>query len=310
VKKYEWELLMGLNRRGFLGLATAGSAALVTGAPTVRSETEEVTECEEAYGVLVDTVACIGCRKCEAACNAENKLTDRDPASFDDKSVLEKHRRPDKDAFTVVNRFTDPAHPDKINTMKIQCMHCNHPACVSACIVGAMKKTTHGPVVYDAWKCIGCRYCMIACPFQVPAYQYENALDPQVRKCTFCYERVVEEGRVPACVEICPNEALRFGRRDELIAAAHAKIRDYPGWYFDHVYGEHEVGGTSWLYLSPVDFKLTELPVLPEEPVSKRTERIQHGIFKSFVPPIALYGLLGLIMYSLRERQGEREVES
>ena len=300
---------MGLNRRDFLGIAAAGSAALVTGASKAHSESEEAFDCQETYGVLVDTVTCIGCRKCELACNREHDLVQCDAAVFDDKSVFNRHRRPDEDAFTVVNKFVDPGKPEKTNTIKVQCMHCNHPACVSACIVGAMEKTAAGPVTYDAWKCIGCRYCMIACPFQVPAYQYDNALDPQVRKCTFCHERVATEGRVPACVEICPNEALRFGRREDLIAAAHAKIRDYPERYFDHVYGEHEVGGTSWLYLSPVDFKHTELPKLDSEPVAKRTEKIQHGIFKSFVPPVALYGLLGLIMYSLRDRGESQEVD-
>ena len=297
---------MGLNRREFLGLAAVGSATLLTGRSLAKDAHAEPIDCAETYGVLVDTVACIGCRKCEAACNRAHKLSDASAATFEDKSVFNQHRRPDADAYTVVNRFEDPKDSSRKFTIKVQCMHCLHPACASACIVGALTKNAQGPVEYDAWKCIGCRYCMVACPFQVPAYEYHNALDPQVRKCTFCSERILTEGRLPACVEICPNEALTFGKREELIAAANSRIRAFPERYVNHVYGEHEVGGTSWLYIAPVEFKNTELPVLAADVIPKTTETIQHGIFKSFVPPLALYGLLGLIMHSLRDRKEEK----
>jgi len=299
---------MALNRRDFLGIAAVSSAALLTGESLAGSQPSTL-DCNETYGVLVDTVACIGCRKCEAACNEENALSDRSPASFDDKSVFDSRRRPDARAYTVVNQFRNPDKPETPYTMKVQCMHCIDPACASACIVGAMEKMPNGPVIYDAWKCIGCRYCMVACPFQVPAYEYDKALDPRVKKCTFCYERITTEGRMPACVEICPNEALTFGPREELIAIAHGRIKAYPDKYVDHVYGESEVGGTSWLYLAPVNFRHTELPKLGSDPIPHATETIQHGIFKSFVPPVALYGLLGLIMHSLRDREEEGGAE-
>jgi Fe-S-cluster-containing dehydrogenase component len=186
-------------------------------------------------------------------------------------------------------------------------MHCNDPACVSACIVGALEKCELGPVTYDASKCIGCRYCMVACPFQIPAYEYFNALDPQVRKCSFCYDRIVEEWKMPACVEACPSEALTFGTRRELIDMAHSRIRAHPERYVDHVYGEHEVGGTSWMYLSPVDFKYTELPDLSDQPPPMVSETIQHAIFRQFIPPLMLYGLLGLVMTALREKEEKKE---
>jgi len=189
--------------------------------------------------------------------------------------------------------------------VKVQCMHCNDPACASACIVGALKKSDAGPVVYDAWKCIGCRYCMVACPFQIPAYEYQNALDPQVRKCTFCSPRL-EQGKKPACVEICPCEALIFGKREELVDLAQSRFRANPGRYVEHIYGEKEVGGTSWMYLAATDTTAAGLPKLGEEPIPNATEVIQHGIFKSFVPPLALYGLLGLVMHSLRD-SGSKE---
>ena len=295
---------MNPSRRKFLGLTVLGSATLLTGNALAN---QNETDCDESFGVLVDTVVCIGCRKCEWACNQEHGLSDRDLASFEDKTVFEEHRRPTKDAYTVVNEYRDPANRSKVYNMKVQCMHCNEPACVSACIVGAFNKSNLGPVVYDAWKCIGCRYCLIACPFQVPAYEYDNALDPQVRKCTFCYERQTR-GEKPACVSICPNEALTFGSRRELIDLAHSRFKASPGRYYEHVYGESEVGGTSWMYLTAVDTKLTELPTLPDDAIPPFTEIIQHGIFKSFVPPVALYALLGLIMHTAKNNKDETEV--
>ena len=165
-------------------------------------------------------------------------------------------------------------------------MHCNDPACASACIVSAFEKQEIGAVTYDSWRCMGCRYCMVACPFQVPAYEYDNALTPQVRKCTFCFERISKEGGVPACVEICPPQCLTFGRRSELLELAH---RTHPqatrAAYVNHVYGEHEVGGTSWLYLSSVPFEELGFPKLGDAAPPRITETIQHGVFKNFLPP-------------------------
>lgn len=297
---------MNLHRRDFLKFATAGSLSLVAGGASA-SEHAGQEDWGEAYGVLVDTVACIGCRKCEWACNDANQLPTQELKAFEDKSVFAQHRRPDKGAFTVVNQFSSRGNPDKKYTIKLQCMHCNEPACASACIVGALRKTKEGPVTYEAWKCIGCRYCMVACPFQVPAYEYDNALNPQVRKCSFCVQRVVAEGKKPACVAICPNEALTFGKRRDLIDNAHERITAYPGKYVDHVYGENEIGGTSWMYLSAVPFDQTELPKLDRDPIPERTEKIQHAVFKGFVPPLALYGLLAISMYNFRERTKKKE---
>ncbi len=298
---------MAFSRRDLFKLAAAGSVSVFAGKLEAK-EDEYAIDCSQTYGVLVDTVVCIGCRKCEWACNNEHKLSNAELASYDDKSVFKQHRRPKDTAYTVVNEFKDP-QSSKPYTMKVQCMHCNHPACVSACIVGALQKNSLGSVDYDAWKCIGCRYCMVACPFQIPAYEYSEPLKPRVMKCTFCLERL-EEGKRPACVSLCPNEALTFGTRQELIDVAKDRIKSKPDKYFNHVYGEKEAGGTSWMYLAPVDFNFTELPKLPFEAIPNRTETIQHGIFKSFVPPLALYGLLGLVMYSLREKESDKEDEN
>jgi formate dehydrogenase iron-sulfur subunit len=296
---------MGLKRRDFFKLAAVGSVTVLAGKASANEESAGPLA-TDSLGVLVDAAVCIGCRKCEWACNNEHKLSNKSISEFEDKSVFAKHRRPEDNAYTVVNGFSDPKQPGKQYTIKVQCMHCNKPACASACIVGALQKNKIGSVDYDAWKCIGCRYCMVACPFQIPAYEYREALAPRVRKCTFCQHRLIE-GKKPACVAICPNEALTFGTRQELIDLANERIKLNPGKYFDHVYGETEIGGTSWMYLAPVDFVNTELPKLQTKAIPNLTETIQHGVFKSFVPPLALYGLLGLIMHSLREGKEEKE---
>lgn len=297
---------MGIQRREFLKIGTAAAVSLIPQISLAETETCH-TDYNNTFGVLVDTTVCIGCRKCESACNEQNKLTTLDNRHFEDKSVFAEKRRPSENAFTVVNAFDNHQDVHGLSYLKVQCLHCNDPACVSACIVGALSKCEHGPVTYDASKCIGCRYCMVACPFQIPAYEYHNALDPRVMKCTFCTERV-HDGQRPACVEACPEEAMTFGKRGDLITLAHSKIKKHPERYVDHVYGEHEVGGTSWMYLASVDFKETCLPQLSGEPIPEKTENIQHGIFKYFMPPLALYGLLGLVMHSLRSDPDREEV--
>jgi len=271
---------MSISRRDFLrGAATAGAASL--GVPKALGSVVPGGN-PNAYGVLVDLSLCSGCRTCEAACYEENK--DRDTnrrqnnehagnlpppqVPFRDLSVTAGSRRPSSETYTVVNRYqaTDPAGGEVDVYRKIQCFHCNEPACASACLVGAISKTKEGAVVYDADICIGCRYCMAACPFNIPAYEYQKAFTPRVLKCTFCSHRT-SAGRPPACVEACPYGVMTFGKRKELLELANERIASHPERYVHHVYGEREVGGTSWLYLSPVPFEKlgfqSNLPLFP-----------------------------------------------
>ena len=244
---------MTINRRDFLkkaGIATGGG---LLASPMPAQAFEYFPGWPERFGALIDTTLCIGCRSCEAACNEVNNLPPP-KVSFEDKSVFEKIRRPDAQSFTVVNRFPDPDPGGPPIYVKRQCMHCNEPACASACLVSAFKKTPEAAVIYNQDLCIGCRYCMIACPFSIPAYEYDNAFTPKVRKCTFCYDRITKPGGLPACAEACPVEAITFGKRSELTKLAWERITANPGKYVDHVYGEHEVGGGSWLYLAAVPF--------------------------------------------------------
>ncbi len=285
-----------MKRRTILSVV----GALLLGSRKAKANKEK-NDCEkiDEYGCLVDTTLCIGCRECEKACNLSNELTPQ-TTEFSDTSVFEAQRRPDANHFTVVNRHSGSPSPSQGKLaetfIKVQCMHCQEPACVSACIVGALQKTSQGSVIYDADRCIGCRYCMVACPFQIPAYEYDDPIAPRVRKCNFCFERVQEGGK-PACVEACPREAIIFGKRSDLIALAKKKIRAKPGRYLEHIYGEKEVGGTSWLYLTGRPPEKLGMPVFDEKAPPQLTESIQHGIFKYGLPPVALYGFLGGIMW-------------
>jgi Fe-S-cluster-containing dehydrogenase component len=185
-------------------------------------------------------------------------------------------------------------------------MHCDYPACVSACIVGAISKTENGSVVWDTDMCIGCRYCMVACPFQIPTFEYEKALDPKIVKCDFCIDRT-NEGKIPACVNICPVEALTYGTREELITEARRRIKNNPDKYYNHIFGEHEVGGTSWLYLADKNLADSVFPKLGDNPAPGVSESIQHGLFAYFVPPIAVYALLGGIMWLTKDKETKKE---
>ena len=284
--------------------AAAGLAAVGRASPSGAVQPQPGPE---PCGVLVDTTRCIGCRRCEKACNAINTdLPRRDAGFYSDQTVFNQRRRMDDTAYTVVNRFRSGKDPSAPVYAKFQCMHCRDAACVSACIVGALSKDETGAVRYDAWKCIGCRYCMTACPFQVPAYEYRNALTPQVRKCTLCYEARLSKGLTPACVQSCPMEAMTFGPRSEILNLAKERIGRHPGRYVPRVYGEHEAGGTSWLYLSGVAFEDLGLPKLGYLPTPGYTEPIQHAIFKWFLPPMSVYAALGGIWWYLsRHREGE-----
>jgi Fe-S-cluster-containing dehydrogenase component len=242
---------MSISRRKFLGWFGGGlSASAVSATGTAMAGgNHHFKGHPDTMGVLHDISRCIGCRKCEEACNRVNDLPKPDKP-FDDLSVLDQKRRTHASTYTVVNRFEIDSKPVFV---KKQCNHCMEPACASACFVKAFQKTPNGPVAYDESVCVGCRYCMIACPFNIPAYEYDDAFSPAVTKCTLCAPRI-EKGQLPGCVESCPKEALIFGNRKQLIKIARERINKYPNRYIDHIYGEHEMGGTSWLYISDVAF--------------------------------------------------------
>jgi formate dehydrogenase iron-sulfur subunit len=215
--------------------------------------------------ILVDVTRCTGCERCVDACIEVNGT---DPLKAQVDRVAAKDGLSENRLLSLVG-----VAPGRFARMS--CMQCVEPSCVAACLVGGITKTPQGPVVYDPDKCIGCRYCMLACPFHVPRYEWDQPI-PYMKKCTMCAGRQAE-GLEPACVDACPNDALQFGERDELLRAARERIAANPGAYVPRIWGEHEFGGTCVLYLSDVDLagigwpepRTAAIPSLTEPLISK-----------------------------------------
>ncbi|HEX9020170.1 MAG TPA: 4Fe-4S dicluster domain-containing protein [Nitrospirota bacterium] len=205
----------------------------------------------QSKGVLVDLTRCIGCRGCQVACKSWNERSVK-------KTIMDGTftNPPELNSECYTRILYTEQEKDNVPAWyftKSQCMHCKDPACVSACPVGALRKTEQGAVVYAFERCIGCRYCMVACPFNIPKYEWEKTA-PWIRKCTFCSERI-SAGKVPACIKVCPTQVMFFGNYDEVVQEAEKRLRDNPGKYVNHIYGKDEAGGTSWIYLSAVPFE-------------------------------------------------------
>jgi formate dehydrogenase iron-sulfur subunit len=235
----------------------------------------------EHHAYLFDATRCIDCRACMVACSVENNIP------------MNKTR------VWVAGVGLMGKYPDlERASMVYHCMHCDHPDCMSACPVGAYTKRSDGPVMYNPDVCIGCRYCMNACPFGVPHFDYDKGIvdGAFIDKCNFCPQRI-DNGLEPACVATCPTDALEYGERSELIARAHARIQAHPDRYIDHVYGETENGGTSYLILSHVPFEDLGLPAMGPKPINTITETIMENTI-----PFALVwtGVLSAVAVGVR----------
>jgi formate dehydrogenase iron-sulfur subunit len=287
---------MELSRRKFLKVAGAAGAVGAVARPRAAHASTAVAK-GESRGMLVDTTRCAGCRACEAACSEANGL----PEPVTNVDVFKKVRVTDEKTYTVVNRFPNPNNPDG-RFVKKQCMHCLEPACASACLTKALEKLPEGPVIYHKDRCLGCRYCMVACPFEVPKYEYSKA-NPYVQKCTFCIER---QGKEPACASVCPNGALLFGKRDELLEMARLRVYQNPDKYVHHIFGEQEVAGTGWLYITDVPFdKLGFKTNLGLNPYSALTQTALSAVpfVMTLWPPL----LMGLYTFSKRKAEVAQE---
>ncbi len=276
-----------LTRRGFLGGAAAAAAAVAAG-PACGAATAP----PGGAGVLVDLTRCIGCRACEQACRTKQGQPPLLPARTGWAGGADRLAWA---AWTFVEPVATGAGTVPV---KRQCMHCLDPACVSVCPVAALVRSPRGAVVYRADRCMGCRYCMIACPFEVPAYEWDNALDPKVGKCDFCDDRLAA-GLKPACVVACPTGALKFGARDRLLDEARARMAGQPRRYATLV-GETEAGGTGWLYLS--DLPAAALGYPPEFPRSSLPALTWRALSK--IP--AVVAVMGTILAGLWLARGRR----
>jgi Fe-S-cluster-containing dehydrogenase component len=296
---------MSVDRRDFLkAAAVAGTAAAV--APQAAQAREQRVAPPDAIGMLYDATKCIGCKACVVACKEANKLP------IDDRYMGDGLY----DAPTELNARTKNIiklyrEGERISFMKAQCMHCIDPGCVNACMMGSFKKREHGVVTWLGDRCVGCRYCGIACPYGVPTYEYEKAW-PRVVKCEMCADR---EGKpfVPACCEVCPRQAVIAGSYTELLAEAKRRIAENPDRYEPKVFGETDGGGTQVLYLSAagVPFEKLGLPDIGPEPAPDLQRTIQHGLYQGAVIPAALFAVFaGAVWRSRRQQGGEKGGES
>lgn len=235
--------MLDLSRRNFFKLTgIMGLTAATAGVPKL-AEGEEALNQKSSKGMLIDISKCVGCKMCVLACQKQYNF----PENIEATDLSTKN-------YTYVEQVkVKMGGEEKTKNVKRQCLHCVNPSCASSCLVGALVKTEEGAVNYEAWRCIGCRYCMLACPFNVIRYQWDK-VNPFITKCTFCYKKLTENEQ-PACAGACPVQAITFGERDELLSKAEKLIKDNPEKYVPHIYGKSEIGGTAKMYLSDVPFE-------------------------------------------------------
>lgn len=249
---------MPVSRRKFLRIAGAGLGGAVTlpftcGIAKAKSKLDH----DNNASMLYDSTLCVGCRACQLACKKRSSL----PSETDPSGLYEAPKDLSAKTWTLIKLYQGN---EGTSFVKHQCMHCLEPACVSVCPVAALEKVATGPVIYHAERCIGCRYCMAACPFSIPKTEWEKSL-PLIQKCDFCADRQAN-GLAPACSSACPTGALIYGPRGKLLEISHSRLNSTPG-YIQHVYGENEVGGTSMLYISNITPMALGFPELGNTPL-------------------------------------------
>ncbi len=292
----------GLSRREALGRIGAAGAAAAASAANPSHAAVKPEAIATAVGMLYDTTKCIGCKACVPACSEANGLAPEvspvhglwqmpEDLSAKTKNIIKLYRDDEEKLSSFVKR---------------QCMHCVDPACVTGCPFTALTKDKHtGVVRWNAAQCIGCRYCEVACPFEIPKFEWEN-FNPKIVKCELCDHRLGDGGQ-PACTEVCPTEAVIFGVRRELLETAKARLEAHPERYVPHVYGEHEAGGTQVLYLSHVPFEKIGLPKLSPTPLGWYGSWVHAILYKWLLLPLALYGV---VAYFMNKRWHEHEEEA
>jgi len=298
--------MVRITRRTAFKTAFLGAAAAVGATSAAASSTERPEAPPDALGLLYDATLCIGCKACVVACQDAGRLKPDTGASNG------RYLAPDDlNARTRNIIKLSPVVDGESSYVKRQCMHCIDPACVGACMLGALKKREPGIVTWEGNKCVGCRYCQIACPFNIPKFEWttdDSFYNPRIVKCELCHERIAG-GLEPACTTVCPRKAVIFGSREALLKDAKARIAAHPDRYIHTVYGEHEGGGTQVLYLSHLPFDRIGLPALGDAPVPELVRKVQGTIYKGFVAPVALYGVLAAAIIRNRAKEAADEQE-
>jgi Fe-S-cluster-containing dehydrogenase component len=281
---------MDANRREILKALMGGSAVAAvatTGLPLATQAKPEKFELEpDALGLMYDATKCIGCRACMPACQNANGLAADVGGSgglYMQPDTLNAHTK------NLIKLYV-AADGHERSFMKQQCMHCVDPACVSGCPMEALHKEPHGVVGWSSTLCIGCRYCQVACPFNIPKFEWDK-VNPKIVKCELCRHIVGSTATEPACTKVCPTHAVIYGKRSDLLAEAKRRIKEKPGFYFeDRVYGEFEGGGTQCLVLSHVDYSNLGLPKLGKESPAAQTRKVSDFVYRGFLTPVVVYG--------------------
>ncbi|OFX61803.1 MAG: hypothetical protein A2046_03160 [Bacteroidetes bacterium GWA2_30_7] len=264
----------------------------------------------EQIALLLDNTKCIGCRGCQTSCKQWNNLSS-EKTEFFGGAGYQNPANLSGSTYTLV-KFHEVVEDDKLKDWvfwKTQCQHCINPACASVCLVGAIQKSENGPVVWDDSKCIGCRYCMLSCPYNIPKFEWDSVM-PQIRKCFLCFDRI-EQGQIPSCAKTCPTEAIMYGTRNELIEIAEDRLSSQPDKYYQHIYGLNEVGGTLILNISSIPLEEMGYPKnLTTEPLASRTATSISSISPVVVGLGAALGLFAIITNRKNEiaKQKAKEV--
>jgi Fe-S-cluster-containing dehydrogenase component len=296
---------MQITRRGFakyVGRLLPGLAA----APAAKASFvhSQPSKPADLVSMLYDSTLCTGCMACVSACAQANGLapdTQLGEGLWQMPLDLNSHTK------NIIKLYSDP-DSSKYSFVKYQCMHCLDPACVAGCPFGALQKSQWGAVTWDGSKCIGCRYCEVACPFQVPKFEWDK-FNPKIVKCEFCYHLISKESPQPACTRSCPTGAVIFGTREKLLSEAKSRLAADPDKYAEkRVYGEFEAGGTQVLYLSHVPFKKLGLPVLGKESIAHYGTKVHAALYKFFWAPLVAFALVSRAVHR-NWRHHEREMQ-
>lgn len=292
---------MTLSRRDML--KSIGTGAAVAAGTTTAVHASPAKAPADAVGLLYDATVCIGCKACVAACTTANGLI---PDTTLSGGIWQMPTDLNAQTKNIIQLYKEG---DQQSFVKRQCMQCIDPACVSGCPFSALTKGKYGIVEWNSRQCIGCRYCEISCPFDVPRFEWTK-FNPRIVKCELCNFRLAE-GRQPACTEACPVGAVTFGTREQLLAEAKRRIAASPGKYYqDRIYGEGDLGGTQVLYLSHVPFEKLGLPEAGNESRAHYGTKVHNVIYKGMAIPVAVYAVLVAAIkrrYKVMEEEGRRE---